>query len=94
VAYLQERIRSFRHAIESCAPVIAYGIVFTIFGSILWSASMTSPFTETIGGLFAIITIIGVVLTISASASYFYYIDQIRKVTQQLREMAANTGIG
>jgi len=75
VAYLQERIRNARHAIASSAQVLGIGIVLAILGFMLFA-------------ILAILAIIGVLLTISAGASYFYFIDQSRKLTQQLREMA------
>jgi len=50
--YLQEEIRHARLAMRSSAGVLAWGIVLTIFGFMLF-------------GILAIIAIIGVVLTIS-----------------------------
>jgi len=75
VAYLQERIRNARRAIASSAQVLGIGIVLAILGFMLSS-------------ILIVLAIIGVVLTISAGASYFYFIDQSRKLTHQLREMA------
>jgi len=75
VAYLQEKIRNTRRAIDSSAQVIAIGIVLAILGFML-------------SFVLIVLAIIGIVLTISAGASCFYFIDQSRKLTQQLKEMA------
>jgi len=75
LVYLQERIRNVRRAIDSSGQVVAIGIVLAILGFMLSS-------------ILIVVAIIGVVLTISAGASCFYFIDQSRKLTQQLREMA------
>jgi len=75
LVYLQERIRNVRRAIDSSGQVVAIGIVLAILGFMLSS-------------ILIVLAIIGVLLTISAGASCFYFIDQSRKLTQQLREMA------
>jgi hypothetical protein len=76
VAFIQEKIRNARHAIASSAQVLGIGIVLAILGFMLSSILIA-------------LAIIGVVLTVSAGASYFYFIDQSRKLTLQLKEMAS-----
>ena len=75
LVYLQERIRRARLAIHSCAGVLAWGIVLTIFGFIFFS-------------LFAFLLIIGVLLLLGGGATYFTYVHQLGELMQQLREMA------
>jgi len=75
LAYLQEKIRNARRAIASSAQVLGIGIVLAIIGFML-------------SFVFIALAVIGVTLTISGGASYFYFIYQSRKLTQQLKEMA------